>query len=119
MAWSWRQPRRKYCRPASMRGVRVQRIGEVPESGRVPSPGGWTVPPGVRPAWNWTPPPGITPRPDRVSLWVRLWYYTPLLDRYAYAWMWRHGGWDVVPRAAQPLGPESPPASGASSACGS
>lgn len=81
-----------------MRGVRVQRIRELTEPGRVPSPGGWTVPPGVRPGWNWTPPPGITPRPDRAPPWVRLWYYTPLIDRYAYAWMWWHGAWDVVPR---------------------
>lgn len=64
---------------------------------RVPSPGGWSVPQDVRPAWNWTPAPGITPRLDRVQWWVRLWYRTPFVDRYACAWMWRHGGWDVVP----------------------
>jgi hypothetical protein len=64
---------------------------------RVPSPGGWMAPAGVRAAWNWTPPPGITPRLDRVPLWVRLWYGTPLADRSAHAWMWYHGGWDVVP----------------------
>jgi hypothetical protein len=64
---------------------------------RVPSPGGWMAPADVRPAWNWTPPPGITPRLDRVALWVRLWYGTPLADRSAHVWMWYHGGWDVVP----------------------
>ena len=64
---------------------------------RVPSPGGWTAPPGVLPAWNWVPEPGIVPRPDRMPLRVRLWYGTPLADRYAHAWAWRHGGYDVVP----------------------
>jgi hypothetical protein len=67
---------------------------------RVPTPGGWPVPSEVIPAWNWTPPPGITPRLDRVPRWVRIWYYTPFADRYAHAWMWRHGGFDVVPPAA-------------------
>ncbi len=67
---------------------------------RVPSPGGWSVPPGVHPAWNWTPPPGITARLDRVPWWLRLCYYTPFVDRYACAWMWRCGGWDVVPPEA-------------------
>jgi hypothetical protein len=64
---------------------------------RVASPGGWTAPPGARPAWNWTPPPGISPRLDRVPVWARLWYSTALLDRYAHAWLWYHGGWDVIP----------------------
>ena len=73
---------------------------------RVPSPGGWVAPANVRPAWNWTPPPAITPRLDRVPLWVRLWYGTPFADRSAHAWMWRHGGWDVVPPGAW-----SPPSS--------
>ncbi|MGH3302115.1 MAG: hypothetical protein ACRDOK_10620 [Streptosporangiaceae bacterium] len=67
---------------------------------RVASPGGWDPPAGVRPAWNWTPPSGITPRLDRVPLWARLWYSTPLMDRYAHAWLWHHGGWDVVPPEA-------------------
>lgn len=74
---------------------------------RVPSPGGWTAPADVRPAWNWTPPPGITPRMDRVPPWVRLWYGTPFADRSAHAWMWYHGGWDVVPPGAW----SSPPSS--------
>ncbi len=87
-----------------MRGVRVRRIGEVTEPGRVPSPGGWKVPRGVRPAWNWTPASGLTPRPDRAPLWVRLWYHAPLIDRYAYAWMWWHGAWDVVPHGARAPG---------------
>lgn len=66
--------------------------------GAVPSPGGWHPPPGTRPAWNWIPPDhGLSPRMDRVPWWVRLWYRTPMLDRFAHAWMWDHGGWDVVP----------------------
>jgi hypothetical protein len=67
---------------------------------RVPSPGGWAAPAGVLPAWNWTPPPGLEPRLDRAPWWVRVWYGTPLVDRYAQAWLWYHGGWDVVPPAA-------------------
>jgi len=64
----------------------------------VPSPGGWHPPPGTRPAWNWIPPEhGLSPRMDRVPWWVRLWYRAPILDRFAHAWMWDHGGWDVVP----------------------
>ncbi len=64
---------------------------------RVPSPGGWTAPPGVLPSWNWMPEPGAVPRLDRVPRWVRAWYHTPLVDRFAHSWMWHHGGWDVVP----------------------
>lgn len=67
---------------------------------RVASPGGWTPPQGVLPAWNWAPASGMTPRLDRVPWWVRMWYYTPLVDRYAHAWMWQRGGWDVVPPEA-------------------
>jgi hypothetical protein len=74
---------------------------------RVPSPGGWTVPPRVRPAWSWTPAPGITARLDRVRWWVRLWYRTPFVDRYACAWMWHRGGWDAVPPEAWSAPPSS------------
>jgi hypothetical protein len=31
-------------------------------------------------------------------------YRTPLIDRYAYAWMWWHGGWDVIPSPARAPG---------------
>jgi len=68
----------------------------------VPSPGGWRPPDGVLPAWSWAPPYGLAPRLDRVPGWVRLWYKTPLLDRYAHAWMWEYGGWDVLPPGAAP-----------------
>jgi hypothetical protein len=67
------------------------------ETEAVPSPAGWQAPDGVLPAWSWAPPDGLQPRLDRVPAWVRLWYHTPLADRYAYAWMWEHGGWDVLP----------------------
>ena len=64
----------------------------------VPSPGVWHPPEGTRPAWNWIPPDhGLTPRLDRVPRWVRIWFRTPFFDRFAYAWMWDHGGWDIVP----------------------
>jgi hypothetical protein len=67
------------------------------ETEAVPSPGGWRPPDNVLPAWSWVPPAGITARLDRVPAWVRFWYATPLLDRYAHAWMWEHGGYDVLP----------------------
>lgn len=72
------------------------------------SPGQWTAPDSSLPAWNWLPPGhGVSPRLDRVPDWVRVWYRIPFVDRYAYAWMWRHGGWDV-------FGPEpTDPATGA------
>jgi hypothetical protein len=66
----------------------------------VPSPAGWQPPPRVRPAWQWTPPAGVRERLDRVPVLVRLWYKTPIVDRFAYSWMWEHGGWDVLPPAA-------------------
>jgi hypothetical protein len=90
MSWSWRRPRGRDRRPGLHRGP-VERVRYETEPGRIPSPGGWTVPSNVRPAWNWTPPPGIVPRPDRAPRWVRWWYHAPLIDRYAYAWMWWHG----------------------------
>lgn len=44
------------------------------------------------------------PRLDRAPRWVRWWYATPLIDRYAHTWMWRHGAWDVVPPPAREPG---------------
>jgi hypothetical protein len=70
------------------------------ETQAVPSPGGWAAPSGTLPAWNWLPPDGAVPRVERFPAWARLWYQTPFADRYAYAWMWHHGGWDVLPPAA-------------------
>lgn len=67
-----------------------------------PSPAGWESPRGVIPMWNWAPPGGGHPRLDRVPRWVRTWYHTPFVDRYAHAWMWRHGGWDVLPPHTTP-----------------
>jgi hypothetical protein len=61
------------------------------------SPGGWSPPPGVLPAWNWLPPEGGRPRLDLVPLWVRVWYGLPFIDRYAHAWMWQRGAWEVRP----------------------
>jgi hypothetical protein len=68
--------------------------------GKVFSPGGWSAPPGRIAAWNWTPPGGAAPRPDRAPRWVRVWFHVPLADRWAYAWMWRHGAWEVEPAPA-------------------
>jgi hypothetical protein len=71
-----------------------------PEPKRVPSPGGWNPPSGVRPGWNWVPPGGAVPRVDLMPRWVRLWYHTPFIDRFAHTWIWRRGGWEVVPPPA-------------------
>jgi hypothetical protein len=95
--------------PEEMAAHRAEFERRRAESGRrqlrwdaeaVPSPGGWQPSARTLPAWNWTPPEGIRPRWDRVPAWVRFWYRTPFADRYAHAWMWRHGGWDVLPPAA-------------------
>jgi hypothetical protein len=67
------------------------------EPGVVLSPGGWTPPPEVLPAWNWLPSEGAAPRLDLVPWWARVWYHLPFIDRYAHAWMWRHGAWEVRP----------------------
>jgi len=70
----------------------------VAEGGIMHSPGVWQAPSGARPAWNWVPPDhGLTARLDRVPPWVRVWFRTPFVDRFAYTWMWDHGGWDIVP----------------------
>jgi hypothetical protein len=55
----------------------------------------------VLPAWAWSPHArGISPRLDLAPWWVRLWYATPFVDRYAYAWMWHHGCWEIHPAQA-------------------
>jgi hypothetical protein len=77
------------------------------EPGYVLSPGGWTAPPGLLPAWSWVPPGGARSRLDVVPWWVRVWYELPLIDRYAYAWMWAHGGWEVLPPSAAPPGDQA------------
>jgi hypothetical protein len=68
-----------------------------PEPKRVRSPGGWTPPPGCKPGWSWVPPGGTVPRLDLMPRWVRTWYRTPVIDRFAHAWMWSRGGWEVIP----------------------
>lgn len=61
-----------------------------------PSPGEWQVPDGMRPGWQWLPEFGALPNLRAVPRWVRIWYRTPLVDRFAYEWMWWHGGWSVL-----------------------
>lgn len=34
---------------------------------------------------------------DLMPRWVGLCYHTPFVDRFAHAWMWRRGGWEVLP----------------------
>jgi hypothetical protein len=74
----------------------------APEPQRVPSPGGWTPPPGRRAGWNWVPPEGARGRPDLMPRWIRIVYRTPFVDRFAYGWMWNRGGWEVVPHKDAP-----------------
>jgi hypothetical protein len=52
---------------------------------------------GGAPTWNWLPLEGASPRLDLVPLWVRAWYRLPFIDRYAHAWMWQRGAWEVRP----------------------
>jgi hypothetical protein len=59
------------------------------------SPGSWQVPAGERPGWSWVPSQGAMANPRSMPMWVRLWYVAPFVDRYAYEWMWWHGGWAV------------------------
>jgi len=71
--------------------------GEPRDAGRVLSPGGWVVPEGRLAAWDWLPPSGAVPRVDLAPWWLRWWYRTPLVDRWAHACMWRRGCWEVAP----------------------
>ena len=87
---------------------------------RVLSPGGWEVPGGRLAGWNWVPPDGAWARPELAPWWLRCWYRTPCVDRWAYPHMWARGCWEVEPapaggppedglrepRPAPPAGPE-------------
>jgi hypothetical protein len=101
-----RRPRLRWRLKWSLAPRRRNRMSKRPpwygrrvasEPGYVFSPGGWTSPRGVLPAWSWVPPDGAKPRLDVVPWWVQVWYELPLIDRYAHAWMWSHGGWEVRP----------------------
>jgi hypothetical protein len=43
------------------------------------------------------PTQGAAPRLDLLPWWAWIWYHLPFIDRYAHAWMWRHGAWEVRP----------------------
>ena len=68
----------------------------------VMSPGDWSVPAGERPGWSWLPEPGAFARIRSMPTWVRVWYMLPFIDRYAYSWMWWHGGWAVPACTVEP-----------------
>ncbi len=74
--------------------------------GAVASPAHWTVPDGARPGWNWLPADGAVPNLRAMPLWVRIWYRLPLIDRFAYEWMWWHGGWAVIDPGDDPPPPD-------------
>ncbi|GAA2002135.1 hypothetical protein GCM10009818_11370 [Nakamurella flavida] len=67
------------------------------------SPAGWVAPPGVLPGWNWQPPGhGLVTHLQGMPWWARVWRMTPFVDRYARAWMWRHGHLGIIPTLAWP-----------------
>jgi hypothetical protein len=66
-----------------MDGVGRQSHGELASTDRIPSPGGWTPPSGVKPGWAWLPPNGASPRLEAMPTWVRLWYWAAFAG-------WRH-----------------------------
>lgn len=73
----------------------------------VPSPGHWVAPTGQRPGWDWLPEHGASPNLRAMPRWVRVWFRTPFIDRYAHEWMWWHGGWAVlVPGDPPPRPPD-------------
>ena len=88
------------CSAAMMRFLGGRRTVSTSSAGGgllVPSPGGWQASSGARPGWDWVPPCGASVNASVLPLWVRVWRRLPLLDRYAYQWMWHHGGWLVEP----------------------
>jgi hypothetical protein len=72
------------------------RTREPSTSGRVFSPGPWTLPKRKIPGLTWTPPGGLVPRLDLVPGRVLRGFYAPVIDRWAHMWMWRHGGFEVL-----------------------
>lgn len=87
----------------SWRGVPVPR-----DVDRVLSPGGWDVPAHRLAAWDWLPDGGGAPRLDLAPWWLRCWYRTPLVDRWAHACLWRRGCWEVLPCPDGPAGVPAP-----------
>jgi hypothetical protein len=67
---------------------------------RVPSPGPWPAPLGVRAGSDWLPPGGISERTDRLSLWRRVWLRVAHSSHQRAEWLWFHGGYDVETRVA-------------------
>ena len=88
-----------YRRPLFPRPGRAHPLRRM-TPGQVASPGGWKPPAGSLPGWNWTPPQGVAPRLDLAPRWVRAWYWTPFLDRYAHMWLWEHGYMEIEPPSA-------------------
>lgn len=92
-------------RPAPSAGT-IPAPGEVHAFFGVPSPGKWVAPAGQRPGWDWLPEHGAMSHLRVMPRWVRVWYRIPFIDRYAYEWMWWHGGWAVL-EPAEPPRPDS------------
>ena len=106
------------------RGRRTVNLASARGDVLVPSPGGWRASSGSVPGWNWVPPCGATLNVDALPLWANLWRRTPLLDRFAYPWLWHHGYWLVAPAGratggGEPSGdraPRRPPPTGGQAA---
>lgn len=105
--WQGIGPRRQVpTRPVTEVAGR-EHTGGLVAYAAVPSPGEWVPPPGLRPGWQWLPEHGAVPNLRAMPRWARIWYWAPLLDRYAYEWMWWHGGWSVLTPATPPAPPEA------------
>lgn len=98
------RPAHAPARPATPRPARSD--GRPQAFLGVPSPGDWVAPAGKRPGWEWLPEHGAVPNLLAMPRWVRVWYRTPFLDRYAYEWMWWHGGWSVLVHGEPPSPPD-------------
>lgn len=106
--WCGIGPRRQVSQRPAFSGRDMVPGGRAPAFFGVASPGEWVAPAGLRPGWQWLPEYGAKPNLRAVPRWVRVWYRTPFLDRYAYEWMWWHGGWSVL----TPGEPPAPPPAG-------
>lgn len=103
--WLGNGRRRVPERPATAEGMGRPSTAGTPSAKAyigIASPGDWIVPDGLRPGWQWLPEHGAHANLRALPRWVRIWYRTPFIDRYAHEWMWWHGGWSVLVPADEP-----------------
>ncbi len=104
--WWLGSSRRLVPRPSTAAPQAGTSVGGIATFSSLASPGTWTVPAGRRPGWEWLPEHGAIPNLRTMPRWARVWFRTPFLDRYAYEWMWWHGGWAVLVPADPPPPPD-------------